>query len=77
MGSSCHVRGSRAVLKRFAQIIDAEHLGDQVALIGCFCMECCGERMNWRFNDEDVSSGSVEEAEETLRTKLTEAIKRT
>jgi len=77
VGSSCHVRGSRAVLKRFAEIIESEHLGDQVALIGSFCMERCGERMNWRFNDEDVSSGTVQEAEETLRTKLAEAIKRT
>ena len=77
VGSSCHVRGSRAVLKRFTEIIEAEHLGDQVALIGSFCLERCGEGMNWRFNDEDVSSDSVEEAEQTLRAKLAEAIKRT
>jgi len=77
VGSSCHVRGSRAVLKRFAKIIETENLKDDVVLIGCFCMERCGECMNWKFNDEDVSSGSVEEAEETLRAKLAAAMKNT
>ena len=77
VGSSCHVRGSRAVLKRFAEIIKTEHLENEVALLGSFCMERCGEGMSWKFNDEDVSSSSVEEAEETLRNKLAEAEKTT
>ena len=77
VGSSCHVRGSRAVLKRFAEIIDAENLEDEVALVGSFCMERCGEGMNWKFNDEEVTSADVEEAEQTLRVKLEEVIKRT
>lgn len=77
VGSSCHVRGSRAVLNRFAEIIKAENLEDEVALVGSFCMEHCGEGMNWKFNDEDLSSDSVREAEETLRGKLTEVIKKT
>jgi NADH-quinone oxidoreductase subunit G len=71
-GSSCHVRGSRAVLKRFAEIIKTENLEDKVALLGSFCMERCGEGMNWRFNDEDITSVTVEEAERTLREKLAE-----
>jgi hypothetical protein len=65
------------VLKRFAEILEAEKLGDDVALIGSFCMERCGEGMNWKFNDSDVSSASVEEAEQTLRSKLREAIRET
>jgi NADH:ubiquinone oxidoreductase subunit E len=77
VGSSCHVRGSRAVLKRFAEIIETENLQEEVALIGSFCMERCGEGMNWKFNDEEVTSTDVEEAEQTLRAKLEERIKRT
>ena len=76
VGSSCHVRGSRAVLTRFAQIIKAENLESDVALLGSFCMEHCGECMNWKFGDEDISSGSVAEAEETLRSKLVETVNR-
>lgn len=77
VGSSCHIRGSRAVLKRFAQIIKTEGLENDLSLVGSFCMERCGEGMNWKFNDEDVSSGSVEEAEQTLRSKLAGVLKKT
>jgi len=72
VGSSCHIRGARELLKRFAEILKAEKLDDEVALVGSFCMERCGEHMNWRLDDEDLSSKSVEEAVETLRRKLME-----
>ena len=77
VGSSCHIRGSRAVLKRFAEIIKAEKLADDVVLLGSFCMEHCGESMNWQFDGQHLSSGSVEEAEATLLRKLSEAGKGT
>lgn len=76
VGSSCHVRGSRAVLKRFAEVIKAEHLEEEVVLLGSFCMERCGETMNWKFNEEDISSKNLEDAEKTLRNKLVETVKR-
>ena len=74
VGSSCHIHGSRAVLKRFAEIIRAEGLEDEVSLVGSFCMERCGETMNWKFDEESLSSPSAEEAEKTLRSKFAEAI---
>lgn len=77
VGSSCHVRGSRGVLKRFAEIIKAENLEGKVALVGSFCMERCDEGMNWRFDEEGISSGSVEEAVETLRSRLISATRET
>jgi NADH:ubiquinone oxidoreductase subunit E len=80
VGSSCHIRGSRAVLKRFAEIIKQEGLEnevalDEVALVGSFCMERCGECMNWKFDEEEISSESLELAEETLRQRLSEVIR--
>ena len=65
------------MLKRFAAVIKAENLEDEVALVGSFCMERCGECMNWKFNDDYISSASVEEAEETLRSRLLEVGKKT
>ena len=65
------------MLKRFMEIVKVENLENEVVLLGSFCMERCGESMNWKFNEEDVSSTTVEEAEETLRSKLGEIIKRT
>lgn len=80
VGSSCHIRGSRAVLKRFAEIIKQEGLEnevdlDEVALVGSFCMERCGECMNWKFDDEDISSETVEQAEDALRQRLAEVVR--
>jgi NADH:ubiquinone oxidoreductase subunit E len=77
VGSSCHIRGSRELLKRFDKIIKDEGLDREVALTevtlyGSFCMDRCGESMNWRFQDEDISSTNVDEAEATLRNKLAE-----
>jgi len=77
VGSSCHIRSSRDLLRRFDEIIKAENLKDRVALVGSFCMERCGEGMNWKFNEEEITSTSVEEAEETLRSKLAEAAEET
>ena len=73
VGSSCHIRGSRAVIKRFAELIRENGLDGDVILLGAFCMERCGERMNWKIEDEDVSSATVEEAEATFRRKVIEA----
>ena len=80
VGSSCHIRGSRNVLKRFAEIIKQEGLEndvalEEVALVGSFCMERCGECMNWKFDDEEISSESLERAEESLRQKLAEVVR--
>jgi len=65
------------LLKRFDETIKEEGLDQEVALTevalhGSFCMERCGESMNWRFEEEDISSRDVDEAEETLRHRLTE-----
>ncbi len=70
VGSSCHIHGSRAILKRFAEILRAEGLEDQVHLLGSFCMERCGETMNWKFGDEPIASASLSEAEEAFRARL-------
>ena len=58
------------MLTRFAEIIKTERLEGDVALVGSFCLERCGEGMNWKFGDEELTSTSVEEAEDTLRSKL-------
>lgn len=41
IGSSCHLKGSRQVVERLTQLIEANRLQDKVALSGTFCMGNC------------------------------------
>lgn len=70
VGSSCHVHGSRQVLSRFSEILAEQQVPYRVSLVGCLCMERCGETMNWKFDNQDISSSSADEAEQTLREKV-------
>ncbi len=70
VGSSCHVRGSREILGRFARLLKEHGLEYQVVLEGAFCMERCGEGLNWRVGDEDITSANADEAEAIFRGKV-------
>jgi len=70
VGSSCHIKGARDMIARFSNFLTEEGLEDKVELKGSFCMELCGEGINWQINDEILSSSSVEEGIEMFRTKL-------
>ena len=41
IGSSCHVKGSRQVVKALQQLISDHNLGDKVELSGTFCLNNC------------------------------------
>ena len=70
VGSSCHVKGARDVLSRFEDFLAAEGLKEKVELRGSFCMDRCGEGINWEVDGEIVNSVDVEEAVETLRSRV-------
>lgn len=70
VGSSCHVKGAREIISRFEGLLNDEGLREKVELRGSFCMDRCGEGINWEIDGEIVNSPSVEEAVETLRSRL-------
>ena len=43
VGSTCHLLGSKTVVERFKELVEANNLGDKVELAGQFCMGKCGE----------------------------------
>ena len=43
IGSSCHIKGSRQVVKQLQELINANNLGDKVELSGTFCIGRCQE----------------------------------
>jgi NADH:ubiquinone oxidoreductase subunit E len=70
VGSSCHVKGARGVINNFKDLLASENLEDKVELKGSFCMERCGEGINWTINDEFISSLSAQDSVETLHKRL-------
>lgn len=74
VGSSCHIKGARDMIARFNDILAKEGLEDRVELKGSFCMERCGEGINWQINDEILSSSSAEEGAKTFRNRVMEIL---
>lgn len=62
VGSSCHIKGARDVIMRFNEMLKEEGLEDRVELKGSFCMERCGEGINWQIDEEPLTSSHVDDA---------------
>ncbi len=41
IGSSCHLKGSREIVKKLQELLEREKLQDKVELNGSFCMGQC------------------------------------
>ena len=76
VGSSCHIKGAREMIACFDDFLTKKALKDKVELKGSFCMERCGEGINWKLDDEIVSSSSVEEGAKTFQKKVLAALKK-
>ena len=74
VGSSCHLKGAREVIMRFNELLTRHALQGRVMLQGSFCMERCGEGVNWQIDDEPVTSGSEAEALDTFWRKVLEPL---
>ena len=72
VGSSCHIKGARDVILRFNDLLVEHGLQRSVELKGSFCMERCGEGLNWRIDDEPLTSAGVEDAVEAFTTRVIE-----
>ncbi|KPJ87390.1 MAG: hypothetical protein AMS17_08650 [Spirochaetes bacterium DG_61] len=66
VGSSCHIKGSRDMIMRFNELLKEHKLEKKVILKGSFCMERCGEGINWQINDEPLTSKNVDDAVQTF-----------
>jgi NADH:ubiquinone oxidoreductase subunit E len=70
VGSSCHIKGARKIIVRFNELIKEHGLEDKLELQGSFCMERCGEGLNWQIDEQPVTSESVEKAIQTFTEKV-------
>lgn len=51
VGSSCHVNGSYNVVQALNRIIKERELGEDIELVGSFCMEQCKEGVTVECDD--------------------------
>jgi len=75
VGSSCHIKGARQLLEQFNALLKENELDEQVELKGSFCMERCGEGVNWQVDDELYTSSDVDDAVEIFRKKIINPLK--
>ncbi len=73
VGSSCHIKGARNVIMQFNELLKANNLGDRVELKGSFCMERCGEGVNWQIDDQNYTSSTVDDAVAVFEEKVIQA----
>jgi len=59
---------------RFNNLLKENNLEDKVELKGTFCMERCGEGINWMIEDELFTSFTVEDAVRVLKEKVINTI---
>ncbi len=52
VGSSCHLKGSYDIIKKFEAIIQIRQLENKVKLCGAFCLGKCGEKVTVRIDDD-------------------------
>ena len=76
VGSSCHIKGSRDVIMKFNDLLKEHGLENKVELKGCFCMERCGEGLNWQIDDEQLTSATVEEATDIFEKRVIDVVKK-
>ena len=74
VGSSCHIKGAREMIACFNEFLTKEGLQDKVELKGSFCMERCGEGINWEINGKVLSSPSVDKGAKMFRKRVLEAL---
>ena len=55
IGSACHIKGARQVVEQLQYLISTNHIGDQVELVGAFCMGRCQDGVCVTVNDEFCS----------------------
>jgi NADH-quinone oxidoreductase subunit G len=74
VGSSCHIKGARALITQFNALLKEHDLQDRVELKGSFCMERCGEGVNWQIDEEAFTSSNVDDAVQIFRERVIEPV---
>lgn len=78
VGSSCHLKGAPEIAELFQTYVSANHLDDQIALVGSFCAGKCNRTGVTVSVDDDVYPGVTPETfkefwEEKIMSRINES----
>jgi NADH-quinone oxidoreductase subunit G len=62
------------MITRFSEFLTREGLQDEVELKGSFCMERCGEGINWEIDGEIESSPCADDGVKMFRERILKAL---
>lgn len=77
VGSSCHLKGSEAIVELFEAAIKEHHVEDEVVLTGSFCIGQCNRvGVTVQVNDEVSVGITPENFREFFKEKILDVIER-
>lgn len=75
VGSSCHLKGSYAVIKTFEELIGRHGLEDRVELKAAFCLGHCTTGVSARIGEEAVDGLTPANAERVFKEYILEKVR--
>ena len=69
IGSSCHLKGSRAIVERLQSLVSENNLKDKVELCGAFCMKNCVNGVSVKV-DEKLYSVKPDTVDEFFKNEI-------
>ncbi len=72
IGSSCHLKGSYDVIKKFERIIEENNLSKEIKLCGAFCLGKCGPKVTVKINDDFYFLSANDDLKTIIDEKLKE-----
>ena len=75
IGSSCHLKGSYAIVEMFNKALLEHNLSDKVELKGAFCLNrCSDDGVSVRFDGKEIVSVNKQNFNEIFNTYVLERI---
>ena len=70
IGSSCHLKGTEAVISRLQELIKKHHLINEVELCGSFCLGRCEQGVSMTIDNEPIQNVSIDNIDQVFQEKI-------
>ena len=70
VSSSCHIKGSHYLVRRFGELIKKYGLENRVELKSTFCLNCCTNGMAIRVGDDIIGNITVSNCDRVFEERI-------